>query len=309
MVEQGIRDASLVCIGNLTVDEARYGGAKGVTAIGGDAAYAALAARLYMNEVTMLAPIGRDVPPTLLTGLRDAGIKAGDLPMRDRATVRNIIHYHEDGSRTWEMLSTMEDFDNLSVYPSDVPAGALSADGMMLSAMSLQAQLVLTPWLRKNSASRLYLDLQEDYIEGNREELKATIGACDVFMPSEVEAAILAGTSDVRAAARLFHSWGPRTVVIKRAERGCVVFDNEDLIEIPTQPTDVTDSTGAGDAFCGAFAAVHLTTGDVVAAAAAGARAARIAISAVGIDGLLVTARGVHRSGQVFSPPDSQCGT
>jgi sugar/nucleoside kinase (ribokinase family) len=309
MAERGIRDASLICIGNLTVDEARYGGANGVTALGGDAAYAVLAARLYMSGVTMLTSIGHDVPPELLTGLRNAGVEANDLPMRDRATVRNIIHYHEDGSRTWEMLSTMEDFDNLSVYPSDVPSGALSADGMMLSAMSLQSQLVLTPWLRKNSTSRLYLDLQEDYIEGNREDLKATIGDCDVFMPSEVEAAMLSGTSDMRAAARLFHSWGPGTVVIKRAERGCLVFDDDNLIELPTRRTDVKDSTGAGDAFCGAFAAVHLTTGDVIAAADAGARAARIAISAVGIDGLLVAARGVHRSGQVFSPTDSQCTT
>jgi sugar/nucleoside kinase (ribokinase family) len=47
------------------------------------------------------------------------------------------------------------------------------------------------------------------------------------------------------------------------------------------------DSTGAGDAFCGAFAAEHLRSGDVYAAARVGASAARVAVGAPGIDGLL----------------------
>jgi ribokinase len=58
------------------------------------------------------------------------------------------------------------------------------------------------------------------------------------------------------------------------------------------------DSTGAGDAFCGAFAAEHLRSGDVYAAAAAGAAAARIAVDAPGVSGLLTAvaaASGVRR--------------
>ena len=63
---------------------------------------------------------------------------------------------------------------------------------------------------------------------------------------------------------------------------------------MPTDVVEPVDSTGAGDAFCGAFAAEHLRSGDPYAAARAGAAAARIAVSAPGIDGLLaaVTRRG-----------------
>jgi len=296
-------DASLVCIGNLTIDEAVHGDVRSRPAMGGDAAYAALAARLFTDNVGMLACVGNDLPLGLLRLLHESGVRADDLPSYDLATVRNIVTYHVDGSRSWNMLSTEADFDALSVYPTDVPQSALSADGIVLLAMSLDSQLELTPWLKANSSAALYLDLQEDYLEGHRDELNSIVSVCDVFLPSEVEAAALAGTTDVVAAARAFQSLGPRTVVIKRAERGSLVLDGERLVEVPSVPTVPVDSTGAGDAYCGAFAAVHLATGDAVAAANAGSSAARVAIASFGVDGLADAARAAHRSKEPLGEP------
>lgn len=293
---------SVLCVGNLTVDEVVRAGVHGVhgaPALGGDAAYAALAARLHVDDVAMLAPVGHDVPEQLIAGLREAGVRVDDLPERDRATIRNVITYHDDGSRTWDMRSSEDDFDVLSVYPVDVPSWALDRDAIVLSAMSLQSQLALAPWLREHSSAILYLDLQEDYLEGNHDVLAAMIGACHVFMPSEIEATTLAGTSDVAVAARRLQALGPRTVVIKRAERGSVVLDVDTLVEVPTEVVaEPVDSTGAGDAYCGAFAAVHAATGDAVEAAHAASRAAGFAIGAFGIDGLLPVARDIHRAGR-----------
>jgi ribokinase len=291
---------ALVCVGNLTIDEAVHGGDRSEPAIGGDAAYAALAARLFLDDVTMLAPVGNDFPAWILDSLRARGVRADDLPMRDVPTVRNIVTYHADGSRTWDMLSSEADFDALSVYPDDVTAAVLSADGMMLSAMSLESQLVLTPWLRERTGAALYLDLQEDYLEGNLEALFGIIALCDVFLPSEVEAVALAGTTDLAAAARLFQALGPQVVVIKRAENGSLVLDGDTLTEVPADTVVAVDSTGAGDSFCGAFAAMHLLTGDAVAAARAASGAARIAIGAFGIMGLL-DAVGSKRPAEVAS--------
>ncbi len=287
MREQVTTGVSLVCVGNLTIDEAVHGGTRSEPAIGGDAAYAALAARLVIDDVRMLAPVGNDFPAPILDSLRARGVRAEELPSRDIATVRNIVTYHADGSRTWEMLSSEAEFDALSVYPSDVPVDLLACDGMMLSAMSLESQLALTPWLRANTTATLYLDLQEDYLEGNREELFGIIAACDVFLPSEIEAVTLAGTTDLAAAARLFQALGPSIVVIKRAENGSIVLDGETLTEVPAETVLPLDSTGAGDAYCGAFAATHVLTDDAVEAARAGSRAARVAIGAFGITGLL----------------------
>ena len=282
---------TLVCIGNLTVDVAVHGGVPSEPAMGGDAAYAALAARLHLDDVRMLAPVGTDLPHGVLDSLVDAGVSIDGLPHRDLPTVRNVVTYLADGSRSWDMLASEEDFDTLSVYPADIDADALTASGILVSAMSLESQLALGPWLRERTDATIYLDLQEDYLDGNREALLELVGLCDVFLPSEVEAVNLAATDDLAAAARLFAKRGASVVVIKRAEKGCVVLaaPGADVIEVPATAVTAVDSTGAGDAFCGAFAAVHLLTGDPIAAAEAGAAAARVAIGSFGIDGLLAT--------------------
>ena len=278
----------LVCVGNLTIDRTVRDGVTSEPAMGGDAAYAALAARLFVDDVSMVAPAGPDLPPGLLEELVAAGVDIGSLPRRGLPTVRNVIHYAADGTRVWDMQCTEEDFDVMSVYPADLKEHSLAVDGIVLLAMSLRSQLTLTPWLRRHSGAALYLDVQEDYLAGNRDALFEMIGACDVFLPSEVEAVGLAGTPDLHRAAAMFRALGPSTVVITRAEQGVVLLDaSGPSVEIAVPAIIPVDSTGAGDAFCGAFAAVHLATGDSLAAVRAGAGAARAAISGQGITGLL----------------------
>ena len=155
--------------------------------------------------------------------------------------------------------------------------------------MALHAQLELATWLRPRTAATIFFDPQEDYIIGNEAQLLDAVRACDVFLPSEIEAAELAGTADPRDAAQAFLEHGPHTVVIKLAEAGCLIAtrDNPAPTAVPTDVVDPVDSTGAGDAFCGAFAAEYLRSSNPYAAARAGGAAARIAVGGPGISGLL----------------------
>jgi sugar/nucleoside kinase (ribokinase family) len=280
----------LMCIGNITVDESVQPDGTGREALGGDAIFAVLAARRVGIDADWLAPIGTDLPTDLLDRLRAAGLDPEVLPRRELPTVRNVITYDSSGGRRWHLINGPEHFDQMSVYPSDVPADCLASDGMLVLAMSVRSQLALTPWLRRNSSAAIYLDLEEDGIAGNEAALLALIGSCDVFLPSEIEATQLAGTDDLEAAARRFAELGPSCVVIKRAERGCFVFENDVPTEVPTLAVRPVDPTGAGDAFCGAFAAAHLASGDAVAAAQIAAQVATFAISSYGVDALLADA-------------------
>ncbi|HET6501056.1 MAG TPA: carbohydrate kinase family protein [Amycolatopsis sp.] len=276
----------LVCIGNVTVDESVQPDGTRTEALGGDAVFAALAARLAGCRAGWLAPIGIDLPAGLTARLDAAGLSL-DQPRRDLPTVRNVIRYAADGSRSWDLVRGEDHFDRMSVYPGDVPAPTLSARGILVLAMSLRAQLMLTPWLRRESAATLYLDLQEDYLAGHETELRGLVGSCDVFLPSEVEATHLAGIDDPIAAARRLAGLGCPVVVVKLAERGCVVVEGGVVTEVPAEVADPVDPTGAGDAFCGAFAAVHLATGDAVAAARAAVRIAAVAVRGHGVTPLL----------------------
>ncbi|MET0475138.1 MAG: carbohydrate kinase family protein [Mycobacterium sp.] len=291
---------SLVCVGNLTIDEAVAPSGQSVESVGGDALFAALAARLAGGYPTILAPLGSDATPGLLAAVRTAGTDPDSLPRRELQMVRNVIRYDDTGGRVWDLVHGEEHFEALSVHPDDVTDDVLGASGVLLSAMALTAQLTLAGWLRARTDATIYFDPQEDYIAGHQPALLDAVRACDVFMPSEVEALALSGGREPAAAAAAFLRLGPRVVVIKRAAAGCLVAttDHPEPVEIPTDVVEPVDSTGAGDAFCGAFAAEHLRTADVHAAAAAGAAAARIAVGGSGVSALLtaVTATsGVRR--------------
>lgn len=298
-------DASLLCIGNLTIDDLVVDGTT-TTALGGDALFAALAARRVLADVRMLAPVGTDLPAPLLQAVAGTGIRIEAARPRDGATVRNRVTYAVDGSRTWDLLSGEDAFDAMSVFPEDVVPEALDVDGVLVSAMSLRSQLALGPWLREQTARTarparptrterprgadhtvVYLDLQEDYVLGNERGLLDLLRTCDVFLPSEVEAVALAGTTDLELAAARFRDAGPDVVVVKTAERGCVVATSRGTVTVPTVAVDPVDSTGAGDAFCGAFAAAHVAGADPEDAARHGAEAARVAIGGHGVAALL----------------------
>lgn len=280
---------TLICVGNLTIDEAVSPSGARTESVGGDALFAGLAARLAGGQPTILAPLGTDATPELLDAIRVAGTDPATLPRRDLPTVRNVVRYDDAGGRVWDLVLGAEHFESLSVHPVDVTDAALSADGLLLSAMGLHAQLALAGWLRPRTAATVYFDPQEDYIAGNEAALVEAVRACDVFLPSAIEATTLAGTTDARRAAAAFLELGPRVVVVKLAEAGCLVATRQhpEPVQIPADALDPVDSTGAGDAFCGAFAAEHLRGGDAYEAARAGAAAARIAVGGPGVSGLM----------------------
>ena len=281
--------SSLVCIGNLTIDEAVSPAGERVESVGGDALFAALAARVSGGNPTILAPLGNDAMPALLAAIRSADTDPTALPRRDLPTVRNVVRYDEAGGRVWDLVLGDAHFEELWVHPADVSDAVLAAPGLLLCGMALHAQLELSAWLRARTPATVYFDPQEDYIAGHEAALLDAVRACDVFLPSEIEAIALAGTAELNAAAATFLGLGPQVVVIKLAAAGCLVATSErpEPTVVSADVVEPVDSTGAGDAFCGAFAAEHLRSGDPYAAAAAGATAARIAVGAPGIGGLL----------------------
>ena len=78
-------------------------------------------------------------------------------------------------------------------------------------------------------------------------------GGAAVCFPNRDEAAVLVGEADpVTMAARLTRHYG--VVALKLGAAGCVLaVENQPPVRIAAKVTAARDSTGAGDAFCGAF--------------------------------------------------------
>ena len=76
----------------------------------------------------------------------------------------------------------------------------------------------------------------------------------DILTPNEREACVLSGVTDPTEAAGILVNRGVGTVVVTRGAEGALVSRGKDVLHVPAFIVDAIDSTGAGDAFSGAFA-------------------------------------------------------
>ena len=88
--------------------------------------------------------------------------------------------------------------------------------------------------------------------------IMALLPEVDVFLPNEMEALSIARISEVEQAIARLRSAGAGTVVVKSAERGAIAAQVSELVRLPSIPTSVVDSTGAGDSFDAGFLASYL---------------------------------------------------
>lgn len=104
-----------------------------------------------------------------------------------------------------------------------------------------------------------------------RELPNRLLGLCDVIVPNQHEVSMLGGTSALLDA-------GVGAIVVTLGARGIRVVTREGEIDIPPYVVRAVDTTGAGDAACGALAAALALGHDLTTAArrasAAGALAA-----------------------------------
>ncbi|MCO5222919.1 MAG: PfkB family carbohydrate kinase, partial [Thermomicrobiales bacterium] len=81
-----------------------------------------------------------------------------------------------------------------------------------------------------------------------------------VLIVNESEALELAGTGAGRGwedVAGELAKLGPETVILTLGPDGALVWHNGEAARVNTIPVEVVDTTGAGDAFCGAFASFY----------------------------------------------------
>lgn len=86
-------------------------------------------------------------------------------------------------------------------------------------------------------------------------ELLATL---DVIVPNESELRTLTGRpteslAEVIEAADVLRERGPRTVIVTLGPRGALLVGPEGRAHVPGVPVTAVDTSGAGDAFCGAL--------------------------------------------------------
>jgi len=121
-----------------------------------------------------------------------------------------------------------------------------------------------------------------------RTDIDDLLALSDWVIPNEIEAAAIAGlpVNDVDSAwvagARILDKGVRRGVIVTLGAEGCAVVTPEERWHQPAFAVDPVDPTGAGDAFCGAFAVA--LTHSARSAVRFGAAAGALAVTRVGAE-------------------------
>ncbi|KUL22135.1 carbohydrate kinase family protein [Streptomyces regalis] len=110
----------------------------------------------------------------------------------------------------------------------------------------------------------------------------ALVEGVDVLLPSRDEACLLTGLADAADAAAKLSRHVPLVVAKQGADGALVARSGAVRAHVPAAPATPRDTTGAGDAFTGAFLAALLAGAGPEDAAREGCRAGALAVNRVG---------------------------
>jgi sugar/nucleoside kinase (ribokinase family) len=113
---------------------------------------------------------------------------------------------------------------------------------------------------------------------------RAFLPHVDYVLPNATQALAMTGASDVETAAARLLAEGPRGVLVTLGAEGSLVVTAEGLTRVPALKTEVSDTTGCGDAYCAGFVTALLHGQDVLTAARWGTAAAARAATGLGSD-------------------------
>lgn len=246
-------DTPLIVHGVVGLDrlETPCGTAEGV--LGGSAPYAALGARFFADEVTMLGIVGSDFPGAFTEAMAASGI---DLAYLDRASGETFVweaRYEEDMNRRVTLDTKL---GVLEGWRLDLPEHLRRGGVVLATNVTPSHQLELLRQCEKPAF--VMADFMESWILCRRAEVEEVMALSDLVFFNDDEARAFTGESGVAAAEALLDC-GPRYAVVKQGAYGSTLAHRTrsgelHLFRCPAWPLKrPVDPTGAGDTFMGAF--------------------------------------------------------
>lgn len=228
--------------------------------LGGSCAYFAAAASHY-GPVRLVAAVGEDFPEEHRALLGSfANIDASGLETRAGSKTFRWSGKYLDNMDHRETLST--DLNVLEEAPPRVPEAFKDSEFVFLANSHPQVQMDM---LAQLPGARLSVaDTMDLWINIARDDLTALLRKVDGLVLNYDEAELYTDTKNPVTAGRKLLEHGPRFVVIKKGEHGCILVHRDGIAALPAYPAErVVDPTGAGDTFAGGMMGhIASTSGD-----------------------------------------------
>jgi ribokinase len=303
----------LIIVGQVTIDDvvpAVPGAWR--RQIGGSSLYALAGARLWLetSRLALVARVGRDYPFDIESLLRGTGLRHIALAEFPGEHLIEWLIYEADGSRrslprNAGLLDVGAEGDVgtrgpsssphlyrqklLDIAPTaeEIPASWLPAQSIHLCPQVGSRHRDSLRVLR-GSAGWISVDPSPHYSrELDPTGLAQFLEGVTAFLPSKQEVRSLLRNDTPEAVALELHKAGFPEVILKRGPDPVVLANSGAAQSLPVGAATVVDPTGAGDSFCGAYAACRLIGHEPVEAARRAAASAALVVSCSGVEAAL----------------------
>ncbi|MFJ3301616.1 carbohydrate kinase family protein [Streptomyces sp. NPDC086549] len=255
---------------------------------GAGANVACWAAHAGCPDVRLLGRVGADAAAWHERELVAAGVRPR-LVVDPRAATGTVICLVDAGASAERTFLT-DSGASLLLEPADWSdtlldgVGRLHLSGYLLFSEPSRALAVTALEAARARGVPVSLDpASAGFLRGlGVDRFLAFAAGLDVLLPSRDEACLLTGLRDPADAAVKLSRHVPLVVAKLGADGALVARAGTVVARVPTAPATPRDTTGAGDAFTGAFLAGLVAGADPEAAAAAGCRAGARAVEQVG---------------------------
>lgn len=253
---------------------------------GGSAANAAAWAARSGAEVRLLARVGADSAEWHRAALRADGVRARLVVDARRATAVVICLVDEEAERTFVTDSGASAALGPADWAPELLAGVARVhlsgylyfweSGRELAAVVVAAAREAGVPVSVDPASTGFIRRM------GVPAFRSAVGRVGLLLPNLAEARLLAGVDEVRAAAARLSTVHGEVVVTLGAQGALVARGGRVVAQVSGAVVEAVDSTGAGDAFTGAYLAARLAGAKQAEAAIAGCEAGAAAVGVVG---------------------------
>ncbi|MHC5796763.1 ribokinase [Lacisediminihabitans sp. FW035] len=219
----------------------RYPGGKGLNQ--------AVAAARAGAPTSFIGALGADDAGTQLAEtMAEAGIESSRVRRAPQATGQAFIVVDPAGENTI-IVASGANASMTALEPADAPA--LRVGAVLLMQLELPLEVVAEA-ATVARASGVLVMLNAAPARPLPRDLVATL---DVLIVNEHEACIVGGSEDLGEASAVLAALVPRLIVTLGAAGSVLFEEGREVSRIAAPRVTAVDTTGAGDTFCGAFAA------------------------------------------------------
>lgn len=226
------------------------------TGPGGKGSNQAVAAQRAGAEVTMIAKIGKDAFGKIaLDNFRNENIDSRYIYEDDNHETGAALIMVDENSSDNKIVVVLGANEHITDENIENSREGVENAGLLLMQLEISIDaLEKAVEIAYNKGVRIILNPAPA-----RKISDDLLNKIEIITPNEIEASVLSGVfikdnEDVKKAARIFFKKGVKYVVITLGNKGVYAGTKEKEMFIPAVPVQPVDTTGAGDAFNGAFA-------------------------------------------------------